>query len=173
MSIHPGPEQALGLLGHQPGSGRDDEDVVAEGRTVAEVHLVGLDVDVVDRRFDELDAVVQLPFARTHDVLGVRQPERHEQQTRLVDVPVVLVDHRDDGLVERRTGAAGGWRSACRRCRHRGSRCALVYHGPGQKAWEEVPKPTVIDDTDAIVRVDAVTICGTDLCTSSRATSPP
>jgi alcohol dehydrogenase len=40
---------------------------------------------------------------------------------------------------------------------------ALVYHGPGQKAWEEVPRPTVRDDTDAIVRVDTTTICGTDL----------
>jgi alcohol dehydrogenase len=40
---------------------------------------------------------------------------------------------------------------------------ALVYHGPGQKAWEEAPKPQVTDDTDAIVRVDSVTICGTDL----------
>src|SRR5690242_17311432 len=40
---------------------------------------------------------------------------------------------------------------------------ALVYHGPGRKAWQEAPKPTIIDDTDAIVRVDAVTICGTDL----------
>jgi alcohol dehydrogenase len=40
---------------------------------------------------------------------------------------------------------------------------ALVYHGPGDKAWEEVPKPQVVDDTDAIVRVGAVTICGTDL----------
>lgn len=40
---------------------------------------------------------------------------------------------------------------------------ALVYHGPGQKSWDDVPKPTIIDDTDAIVRVDAVTICGTDL----------
>jgi alcohol dehydrogenase len=40
---------------------------------------------------------------------------------------------------------------------------AVVYHGPGNKAWEEVPDPVVIDDTDAIVRVDAVTICGTDL----------
>jgi alcohol dehydrogenase len=40
---------------------------------------------------------------------------------------------------------------------------ALVYHGPGRKAWEEVPKPEVIADTDAIVRVDSVTICGTDL----------
>jgi alcohol dehydrogenase len=40
---------------------------------------------------------------------------------------------------------------------------AVVYHGPGSKAWEEVPKPTIETDTDAIVRVDAVTICGTDL----------
>jgi alcohol dehydrogenase len=40
---------------------------------------------------------------------------------------------------------------------------ALVYHGPGQKAWEEAPKPQVTEDTDAVVRVDAVTICGTDL----------
>ena len=40
---------------------------------------------------------------------------------------------------------------------------ALVYHGPGEKAWEEVPRPTLIETTDAIVRVDAVTICGTDL----------
>src|SRR5271166_6486723 len=40
---------------------------------------------------------------------------------------------------------------------------ALVYHGPGKKAWEEVAKPHVEADTDAVVRVDAVTICGTDL----------
>jgi alcohol dehydrogenase len=40
---------------------------------------------------------------------------------------------------------------------------ALVYHGPNSKAWEEVPKPTLVDDTDAIVRVDATTICGSDL----------
>src|SRR6516165_1671623 len=40
---------------------------------------------------------------------------------------------------------------------------AIVYHGPGQKAWEEVPDPEIIGDDDVIVRVDAVTICGTDL----------
>jgi alcohol dehydrogenase len=40
---------------------------------------------------------------------------------------------------------------------------AVVYHGPGQKAWAEVAKPVVGDSTDAVVRVDAVTICGTDL----------
>jgi alcohol dehydrogenase len=40
---------------------------------------------------------------------------------------------------------------------------ALVYHGPGEKAWEDVPQPTILSDTDAIVRVDAVTICGSDL----------
>ena len=40
---------------------------------------------------------------------------------------------------------------------------ALVYHGPGAKGWETVPDPVIQDDTDAIVQVDAVTICGTDL----------
>jgi alcohol dehydrogenase len=40
---------------------------------------------------------------------------------------------------------------------------ALVYHGPGQKAWEEVSEPEITDEGDAIIRVDATTICGTDL----------
>ncbi|GAA0545587.1 zinc-dependent alcohol dehydrogenase family protein [Actinomadura livida] len=40
---------------------------------------------------------------------------------------------------------------------------AMVYHGPGETAWEEVPVPQVVEDGDAVVRVDAVTICGTDL----------
>jgi alcohol dehydrogenase len=40
---------------------------------------------------------------------------------------------------------------------------AVVYHAPGHKVWEEVPDPEIIGDGDAIVRVDAVTICGTDL----------
>ena len=30
---------------------------------------------------------------------------------------------------------------------------ALVYHGPDQKAWEEVPDPEILDDGDVIVRV--------------------
>ncbi|MEU8651267.1 zinc-dependent alcohol dehydrogenase family protein [Streptomyces sp. NPDC048737] len=38
-----------------------------------------------------------------------------------------------------------------------------VFHGPGQSAWEEMPDPGIREATDAIVRVDAVTICGTDL----------
>jgi alcohol dehydrogenase len=40
---------------------------------------------------------------------------------------------------------------------------ALVYEGPGAKSWKEVPDPVIQDDGDAIVRVDATTICGTDL----------
>ena len=40
---------------------------------------------------------------------------------------------------------------------------ALVYHGPGQREWEEKPDPRLQRDTDVIVGVDAVTICGTDL----------
>lgn len=40
---------------------------------------------------------------------------------------------------------------------------ALVYHGPGRKAWETVPDPTIVAPTDAVVRIDTTTICGTDL----------
>jgi alcohol dehydrogenase len=40
---------------------------------------------------------------------------------------------------------------------------ALVYHGPGKKALEDKPKPTLKDATDAIVKVTKTTICGTDL----------
>lgn len=40
---------------------------------------------------------------------------------------------------------------------------ALVYHGPGKRAWEEKPKPTIQAPTDAIVRITKTTICGTDL----------
>jgi alcohol dehydrogenase len=40
---------------------------------------------------------------------------------------------------------------------------ALVYHGPGQRGWDTVDDPTIIDPTDIIVRIDSSTICGTDL----------
>jgi alcohol dehydrogenase len=40
---------------------------------------------------------------------------------------------------------------------------ALVYHGPGQRTWERVPDPKIIEPTDAIVRIDSSTICGSDL----------
>jgi alcohol dehydrogenase len=40
---------------------------------------------------------------------------------------------------------------------------ALTYLGPGRRALEERPKPQIQAATDAIVRVTATTICGTDL----------
>ena len=40
---------------------------------------------------------------------------------------------------------------------------ALVYGGPGERNWETVPDPTILEPTDAIVRIDTSTICGTDL----------
>ena len=40
---------------------------------------------------------------------------------------------------------------------------ALVYHGPAKKTWEEKPKPTIVDATDAVVKIYKTTICGTDL----------
>ena len=40
---------------------------------------------------------------------------------------------------------------------------ALVYHGAGKKDWQTVADPQLLEPTDAVIRVDAVTICGTDL----------
>jgi alcohol dehydrogenase len=40
---------------------------------------------------------------------------------------------------------------------------ALVFHGPNKLALEDRPKPKIIADTDAIVRITTTTICGTDL----------
>lgn len=40
---------------------------------------------------------------------------------------------------------------------------ALVYRGPGQKAWEDVPEPRIQQPTDIIVKIATTTICGTDL----------
>ena len=40
---------------------------------------------------------------------------------------------------------------------------ALVYHGPGQRAFERRPRPELRDATDAVVRIKTSTICGTDL----------
>lgn len=40
---------------------------------------------------------------------------------------------------------------------------ALVYRGPGNKALEERPLPTIATATDAIVKITKTTICGTDL----------
>ncbi|QNS02312.1 zinc-dependent alcohol dehydrogenase family protein [Streptomyces xanthii] len=40
---------------------------------------------------------------------------------------------------------------------------ALVFQGAGRVAWQDVPDPALEDAGDVIVRVDAVTLCGTDL----------
>ncbi len=40
---------------------------------------------------------------------------------------------------------------------------ALVYHGPGLKSLEEVPRPVLREPADALVRVTKTTLCGTDL----------
>ena len=40
---------------------------------------------------------------------------------------------------------------------------ALVYHGSGKKQFEEMPKPSLREATDAVVRMTKTTICGTDL----------
>ncbi len=40
---------------------------------------------------------------------------------------------------------------------------ALVYHGPGKKNLQDMPRPALQEAGDAIVRITKTTICGTDL----------
>lgn len=40
---------------------------------------------------------------------------------------------------------------------------AVVYQGPGSLTWQEVPDPQIQKPTDAIVKIETTTICGTDL----------
>jgi hypothetical protein len=62
------------------------------------VHLVVVLLHAVDGHVAERDALVELALARPDDVLGVGEAERYEQQPRLVDVAVVLVDDLDRQL---------------------------------------------------------------------------
>ena len=43
---------------------------------------------------------------------------------------------------------------------------ALVYGGPGQRAWQAKPKPVVRDPGDAVVRITTTTISA--MSTSAR-----
>ena len=40
---------------------------------------------------------------------------------------------------------------------------AVVYHEPGKIALQEMPKPSLLEGSDAIVRITKTTICGTDM----------
>lgn len=40
---------------------------------------------------------------------------------------------------------------------------ALVYKGPGEIAWEERPRPQLVEASDVIVEISKTTLCGTDL----------
>ena len=40
---------------------------------------------------------------------------------------------------------------------------ALVYHGPGERTGTPLRIRAIVDPTDAVVRIDTSTICGTDL----------
>src|SRR5947199_8721282 len=40
---------------------------------------------------------------------------------------------------------------------------ALVYNGPGKKDWVSKADPSLVAPTDAVVKIDSSTVCGTDL----------
>lgn len=87
--------QPLGLLGQELGAGRDHEHVVVQPGPVGELHLVRGRFDAVAFRDAELDSVMQLSAAGTDDLVRAGEPARDEQESRLVEVPIVAVDHHD------------------------------------------------------------------------------
>ncbi|MDR2996512.1 MAG: zinc-dependent alcohol dehydrogenase family protein [Microbacterium sp.] len=40
---------------------------------------------------------------------------------------------------------------------------AVIMHGPGDVRVEDVPEPTIVDPTDAVIRITATCVCGSDL----------
>ncbi len=40
---------------------------------------------------------------------------------------------------------------------------ALVYHGPGERGWDTIDDPMILQPTDAVVWIDSSTISGTEL----------
>ena len=104
--FHPaGPGQPFGFPGQKAGSGGHHEDVVVQDAPAIEVHAVTGQVNVVDPGVAEGNAIAELPLPQPDEMGQVSQAERHEQQTGLVDVLGVLVDHHDLGVL-RRVGPA-------------------------------------------------------------------
>ena len=139
-----GPGEALGLLGLKPAAGCDDQDVVGEHGPIVEEDLVALDPDLRDLVLMEDDAVVELPAAWPHDLVELREPEWHEEQAGLVDVPVILVDDVDLGLV-------GVEAAAQPVSRHRAAGAATEDHdlppphsGPPASSTARPPTPRLI-----------------------------
>ena len=62
------------------------------------MHGLGAEIDVVDGSDAIVNARVELTATGANDVLGMGQPEGNEQQARLVDMAIVLIDHRDGRL---------------------------------------------------------------------------
>ena len=61
-----------------------------------------------------------------------------------------------------RSARPPGVTGAKRQVRGTGTMQALIFHGPGQIALEEIPSPTP-GNGEVVVRVTLTTICGTDL----------
>ena len=94
--LHPAwAAHALGVLGLEAGARCDDQDVVGERCSVSEVDEVRVELDPVDLRLEEPDAVPQLALPGAGDLVCVGEAERDEQEARLVDVAVVPVDDGD------------------------------------------------------------------------------
>ena len=59
------------------------------------MHLALAHIDALDHRIHVVEAVMEMTIPWSDQMLGLGQPEGHEQQPRLIDMVVIAVDNRD------------------------------------------------------------------------------
>src|SRR5262249_19454537 len=100
---------------------------------------------------------------RSVPVLGRDVPlDRRARPTR-VELATGPRPPRTPGEVGGRASPVHGARAGLRLDGGGRTMRALVFHGPGERSWDSVPDREITAETDAIVRIDSATICGTDL----------
>ena len=98
FSIQPGPVSPSVSSGTRRARG-DDQNVVVEFGPVLQMTSSASRSTRSIAGLAELDARVQLTMPRPDDLVGVGQAEGDEEQTRLVDVVIVLVHDNDLDVV--------------------------------------------------------------------------
>ena len=93
---HSGPVRPSVSSRLEHGAGGDHQHVVLEPHPVDQPHAYWRRSSTLSTSATtKLDPVAELGVARAHDLSRLGEPERHEQEPRLVHVDVVAVDDRD------------------------------------------------------------------------------
>ena len=97
---HPSASKPFRLGGDDPGARGDDEEVVGQYLTAGEADFPLLRIHDIDLGDDEVDPGRDEPAPGLLHVPGLVDAEGNEEESRLVDVGVVLIYDRDLPLIQ-------------------------------------------------------------------------